>query len=96
MPRERLIIFTRYPIAGKAKTRLILALEAEGAAAMQRQLTELTVCRAVALAVSSGVSIEVRYEGGDKRLMRGWLGGKPRYTPQGDGDLGQRRAVRIW
>jgi len=92
MPREHLILFTRYPIAGKAKTRLIPALGAEGAAALQRQLTELTLCRAMALAVARGVSIEVRYEGGTESLMRDWLGPKPRYTPQGEGDLGQRLA----
>lgn len=90
MPRERLIIFTRYPVAGKAKTRLIPALGAEGAADTQRQLTELTLCRAMMLAVARGVSIEVRHEGGDEQLIRDWLGPRPRYTPQGEGDLGQR------
>ena len=92
MPREHLIIFTRYPIAGKAKTRLIPALGEQGAADTQRSLTELTLCRAMALAIARGVSLEVRYEGGDERTMREWLGHKPRYTPQGDGDLGQRLA----
>ena len=92
MPPEHLIIFTRYPIAGKAKTRLIPALGAEGAAALQRQFTELTLCRAIALSVARGVRIEVRYEGGSEPLMRAWLGPTPRYTPQGAGDLGQRLA----
>ena len=96
MPRERLILFTRYPVAGKAKTRLIPAIGAEAAADTQRELTELTLHRAKALAIARGVGIEVSYEGGDAKLMRDWLGPMPRYTPQGEGDLGQRltRAVR--
>ena len=92
MPSEHLILFTRYPIAGRAKTRLIPALGAAGAAALQRQFTELTLCRAIALGVARGVSIEVRYEGGSESLMRAWLGPRPRYTSQGAGDLGQRLA----
>jgi rSAM/selenodomain-associated transferase 2/rSAM/selenodomain-associated transferase 1 len=40
---ERLIIFTRYPQPGRAKTRLIPALGAEGASALQRQMTEHTL-----------------------------------------------------
>ena len=92
MPRERLILFTRYPVAGKAKTRLIPELGAEAAAETQRELTELTLHRAVSIAIARGVHIEVRYEGGDARLMRDWLGPMPRYTPQGGGDLGQRLA----
>ncbi len=90
MPRERLILFTRYPVAGKTKTRLISEIGAEAAAETQRQLTELTLHRAKALAIARGVRIEVRYEGGDARLMRDWLGPMPRCTPQGEGDLGQR------
>ncbi|MDI1313820.1 TIGR04283 family arsenosugar biosynthesis glycosyltransferase [Prosthecobacter sp.] len=90
MLRERLILFTRFPIAGKAKTRLIPALGAEGAAETQRQMTELALCRAVSLFIARGVRIEVRYEGGDEEAMRDWLGPKPCYRPQGEGDLGQR------
>ena len=85
MPRERLILFTRYPIAGKTKTRLIPEIGAEAAAETQRQLTELTLHRAKALAIARGVGIEVRFEGGDARLIRDWLGPMPRYTPQGVG-----------
>ncbi|MEJ2168327.1 MAG: hypothetical protein P8X90_22650 [Desulfobacterales bacterium] len=38
--RERLIIFSRYPEPGTTKTRLIPALGAEGAADLQRRMTE--------------------------------------------------------
>lgn len=92
MPRERLILFTRYPVAGKAKTRLIPAIGAEAAADTQRELTELTLHRATSVAIVRGVAVEVRYDGGDAKLMHDWLGPMPRYTPQGEGDLGQRLA----
>ena len=35
-----LFLFTRFPQPGKTKTRLIPAVGAEGAAAVQRQMTE--------------------------------------------------------
>ena len=40
---DQLTIFTRYPEPGQAKTRLIGALGKEGAAAVQKELTEKTV-----------------------------------------------------
>ena len=45
MPRgpRRLLLFARRPIAGKAKTRLIPALDAEGAAALHRRLVLRTL-----------------------------------------------------
>ena len=44
----RVVLFTRWPEPGRAKTRLIPALGAEGAAALHRRLTERAVaaCRA--------------------------------------------------
>ena len=44
--KQRLIIFTRYPEPGKTKTRLIPALGPDGAAALQRQMTEHTLHQA--------------------------------------------------
>ena len=43
IPLLRLVLFTRYPDPGQAKTRLIPALGPEGAASVHRQLTENTV-----------------------------------------------------
>jgi glycosyltransferase A (GT-A) superfamily protein (DUF2064 family) len=62
--RELLIIFTRYPEPGKAKTRLIPALGAQGAAELQRRMTERTLAMALPLSQSRLMTIEVRYEGG--------------------------------
>ena len=61
---NRLIIFTRYPEPGKTKTRLIPALGAEGAANLQRKLTEETVAKARQLSGVFPVSVEVRFAGG--------------------------------
>jgi glycosyltransferase A (GT-A) superfamily protein (DUF2064 family) len=89
-PGERLIIFTRYPEPGRAKTRLIPALGAEGAADLHRRLTERTLATARRLATLRKLTLEVRYAGGDAALMRQWLGGGLHLRAQGDGDLGAR------
>ena len=87
---NHLIIFTRYPIPGKTKTRLIPALGAKGAADLQRQLTEHTVMQARSL--MPGISVEVRFTGGDAAQMADWLGADLAYLAQTEGDLGTRMA----
>ena len=88
--RNRLIIFTRYPETGTTKTRLIPLLGTEGAANLQRKMTEHTLSRMTELTASNDLTIEIRYDGGNEQLMRRWLGAKFEYAPQGDGDLGKR------
>ncbi len=92
IPQERLIIFTRYPEPGKTKTRLIPALGAEKAAALQRQMTEYTLSQVRELQKERLITAEVRFAGGDRTLMVGWLGSDLIYKPQGEGDLGTRMA----
>lgn len=93
--RERVILFTRYPEAGRTKTRLIPALGPSGAAELQRRMTEQGVGTLHEVAEQRQVSLEIRFEGGDVQDMAQWLGAELRYLPQGDGDLGRRleRAV---
>ncbi|MCI0390194.1 MAG: TIGR04282 family arsenosugar biosynthesis glycosyltransferase [Acidobacteria bacterium] len=91
-PDERLIIFTRYPEPGKTKTRLIPMLGAEGAAELQQSMTEHTLRNAMRVKTRRSVSLEVRYEGGSKMLMREWLGEHLTFRSQGDGDLGAKMA----
>lgn len=88
--RKRLIIFTRYPEPGKTKTRLIPILGSEGAADLQRQMTDYLVSKVKAFAERRLLSVEVRFEGGSKRLMRKWLGPSFTYRSQGQGDIGRR------
>lgn len=47
--RTRIAVFARAPVPGQAKTRLIPALGAQGAAALQQQLIERTLAKACAL-----------------------------------------------
>ena len=86
---RRLVIFSRYPMPGKAKTRLIPAVGPLPAAALQRRMTEHTI-RTARRAAGSDAEIEVRYAGGSERKVRRWLGRGQRFTPQGQGDLGAR------
>jgi len=87
---ERLIIFTRYPEPGKTKTRLIQVLGEQGAAKLQRQMTEHLISTARNLLNFRSLIIEIRYEGGSKGLMQNWLGPEFTYYPQHQGDIGQR------
>ncbi|MCG8364013.1 MAG: TIGR04282 family arsenosugar biosynthesis glycosyltransferase [Pseudanabaenales cyanobacterium] len=90
LTRDRLILFTRYPEPGRTKTRLIPHLGAEGAAALQRQMTEYMLTQVLATPSQFPISLEVRFVGGDVTCMRAWLGDELAYQLQGDGDLGDR------
>ena len=80
-----MLIFTRYPIAGIVKTRLIPSLGAYGAQKLHRKMTEDTLNK-----LKGSTKIEVCFDGGDEGLMREWLGEGITYTAQGPGDLGER------
>jgi rSAM/selenodomain-associated transferase 1 len=86
MNSPRLVVFTRFPVPGEVKTRLVPLLGPNGAAALHRRLTEhtLTVAR------GSGLSVEVRITGADPKRFADWLGEDACYLPQGEGDLGAR------
>lgn len=90
MNRERLILFTRFPLAGRAKTRLIPCLGAERAAQLQREMTEHVLTREWPLVKHRGVKLEVRFEDGSQADMRRWFGRAFTFVPQGQGDLGER------
>ena len=88
--KRKLILFARYPLASKVKTRLIPALGAEGAAALHRRLVLRTLRSADALCRSRDIELEIRVEGGSEEQWRHWLGDGWRFRPQCSGDLGQR------
>lgn len=87
---ERLIVFTRYPKPGTTKTRMIPKLGQQGAADLQRQMTEHIISRAKALGSECTIPVEVRYAGGSEQLMSQWLGPGLSYCRQGSGDIGLR------
>jgi rSAM/selenodomain-associated transferase 1 len=90
IPKQHLIIFTRYPEPGKTKTRLIPALGEVGAADLQKQMTEHTILQVQELQKISAINVEVRFAGGNWELMQNWLGVGFVYQTQGEGDLGER------
>lgn len=90
--RRRLILFARFPVTGKVKTRLIPALGAEGAAALHRRLVLRTLRTAHALCQAENVELEIRFAGDDENEMRHWLGDGWLCRPQCEGDLGRRMA----
>lgn len=92
MNHQYLIIFTRYPEPGKTKTRLIPALGQEGAANLQRQMTEQTLAKVKQLFDFISLSFEIRFVGGNYQLMKNWLGSDLKYQEQGTGNLGDRMA----
>jgi rSAM/selenodomain-associated transferase 2/rSAM/selenodomain-associated transferase 1 len=89
---ERLIVFTRFPEPGKAKTRLISALGEKGAADLQCRMTEHIIATAAKVKNRPDLTIEVRHEGATADSMRTWLGPRLVYRAQGSGDLGRRMA----
>lgn len=84
----RLVLFTRFPEPGRAKTRLIPALGAVGAARLHRRLTE----RTLETMRASALSIEIRTTGAAPAAFRAWLGAAAAIVDQGEGDLGMRLA----
>ncbi len=87
--KSLLIIFTRYPVPGRTKTRLIPALGAEGAADLQRQMTEHTLNNIRPL-TDKGIGVQVRFDGDEAGEMVQWLGDELDLAPQGEGNLGDR------
>jgi rSAM/selenodomain-associated transferase 1 len=89
--RNRLVVFTRYPQAGKVKTRLIPALGEEGAADLHCRMTRHTLAAAGELADHGLASVELCYTGGGEQEMRRLFGEELKMVPQLDeGDLGER------
>ncbi|SEA24299.1 hypothetical protein SAMN05660420_01569 [Desulfuromusa kysingii] len=86
-----LLIFSKYPVLGKAKTRLIPALGAEGAAQLHRRLAEHTLKTArTTCAERCNCNLTVHYTGARLKDFRSWLGSDLEYKVQPDGDLGAR------
>jgi rSAM/selenodomain-associated transferase 1 len=90
-----LIIFSRYPEAGRSKTRLIPALGASGAALLHEDMTRHTLKTAAGLARDYPVRVEVHFAGGDEGLMRQVFGGDFPYRRQAAGDLGQKMQAAL-
>ncbi len=92
-PDSSLLIFSKYPLARKAKTRLIPALGAEVAAQLHRRLAEsaIEMARSWSRETSKSTSrVIIHYTGAGEEIFCNWLGSDLDYQKQPAGDLGQR------
>ncbi|MBW2608902.1 MAG: TIGR04283 family arsenosugar biosynthesis glycosyltransferase [Deltaproteobacteria bacterium] len=87
---DKLIIFSRYPVPGRTKTRLISDLGTLGAADLQRRLTEKTLRTVRSFLLHREMDAEVQFEGGNKKKMRRWLGSDILFLRQVRGNIGRR------
>ncbi|MEO1043396.1 MAG: TIGR04282 family arsenosugar biosynthesis glycosyltransferase [Pseudomonadota bacterium] len=85
MSVAHIVIMCRYPVPGKAKTRLIPALGPDGAAEMHRTLAEHTV----ATVREATLPFTLWGTGGSAIQFADWLG-ELTFQSQGEGDLGER------
>jgi rSAM/selenodomain-associated transferase 2/rSAM/selenodomain-associated transferase 1 len=88
--RQTLLVFTRYPEAGKTKTRLIPTLGPERAARLQQHMTHRTLDAARRWASRPGRAVQVCFAGGDRQRMAEQFGRDLHYRAQCDGTLGDR------
>jgi rSAM/selenodomain-associated transferase 2/rSAM/selenodomain-associated transferase 1 len=83
-----LIIFGRYPVPGRTKTRLIPALGPAGAAELQREMTEAIIKTAMEADVAP---VRFCYCGGSARQVRRWIRRPGVHIERQSGDdLGRR------
>jgi rSAM/selenodomain-associated transferase 1 len=88
-----IIIFTRFPVPGLTKTRLIPALGPEGACRLQRELTEKVVAQVQQLKKNYPLMMEIHFSGGSRKLMAEWLGRDFAYVIQEGDHLGARMGL---
>jgi len=81
-----LVLFAKYPVPGYAKTRLIPALGAAGAATVHRHLAG----RTVDILLQAGAPVEIRFAGADETQFRDWLGDGVLLIEQVEGGLSER------
>ena len=84
------MLFIRFPAAGAAKTRLIPALGAEGAATLHRRMAEVAIDLVRQQMQRDAVESTIWITGGRERAFQDWLGNDLSYREQPDGDLGDR------
>ncbi len=85
-----IIIMTRYPEPGRVKTRLIPALGAASAALLHQRMVEHTMLTVRGFTLVFPTVIFVFFHGGSEVLMASWLGDEAEYSPQADGNLGDK------
>lgn len=92
---DRDILFCRYPVPGKTKTRLIPVLGQTGAAELQKWLVEKALSKIRRFAQSQRVEVEICFDGGSEKKITRWLGPGPFLSRQIEGDLGIRMKTAL-
>jgi hypothetical protein len=87
---NHLILFTRFPQPETTKTRLIPLLGPQGAADLQREMTEHVAGQVRAFLATHPVTITIQFDGGTAGQMKKWLGNGFDYRPQDPGHIGCR------
>lgn len=87
---KRIILFSKYPVAGKSKTRMIPALGKEGAANLQREMTTFISDKLQRFCRKNNAIFEVRFYGGNQQDMEQWLGKNIVIRAQHGKDLGEK------
>ncbi|WJY17825.1 TIGR04282 family arsenosugar biosynthesis glycosyltransferase [Alteriqipengyuania flavescens] len=86
--QPRVVIFAKYPKAGAVKTRLAETIGDAAASRVYRALLDHTLIEAR----SSGLPVELRYDGAEAADFAQLVSGEIDLVPQGGGDLGERLA----
>ena len=87
---QTVILFTRYPRAGKVKTRLTARLGPEGAAELHSRMTKQVIGSLAPLLRTGQVHLQVYYCGGSEEEIRSWLGNDIHLARQQGNNLGER------
>ncbi len=90
-----ILLFTKFPLPGHCKTRLIPALGPERAALLQKKMTETIITTISRLQKTYPHTLEIHYDGGSPTHMRSWLGDSHLFKQQPDTSLGTRIEVAI-
>lgn len=85
-----IIVMTRYPEAGKVKTRLIEHLGVEGARHLHQKMAEYTISTLEPLRDIQTADLWVFFSGGSTEKMQNWLGEGLEYRPQQGENLGSK------
>lgn len=93
--KENIIIFTKYPTPGKSKTRLIPFLGSDGAARLQKKMTETVVATVLDYCKYRQCTFEIHFDGGSQQKMKDWLGADLSYKKQHGNNLGEKMATAI-
>jgi rSAM/selenodomain-associated transferase 1 len=90
--QDIVLLFTRFPTPGTSKTRLIPILGDQGAADLQKRLTEHALLEVTRLKAHTPIDLEIHFVGGNETSMQSWLGPHHIYKRQSEGNIGDKMA----